>query len=79
MRRAITTTASVVAALVVLIGMGRTAAAAPAKNGKLLFRRYLNDDHTQGDVFSIRPNGTRLFRVTRSGSGQVGTEPQPLA
>jgi Tol biopolymer transport system component len=77
MRRAITTIASVVAALVVLIAMGRAAAAAPTKNGKILFRRYLNDDHTQGDVFSIRPNGTKLFRVTHSGSGQVGTEPNP--
>jgi Tol biopolymer transport system component len=76
MRRAITMIALVVATLAVLFGMGQ-AAAAPAKNGKILFRRYLNDDHTQGDVFSIRPNGTGLFRVTHSGSGQVGTEPNP--
>ena len=77
MRRLITLTAWGVTALAVLLGTGGAAAAAPAKNGKILFRRYLNDDHTRGDVFSIRPNGTRLFRVTHSGRGQVGTEPNP--
>jgi Tol biopolymer transport system component len=77
MRRLISPTALGVAVLAVLLGTGGAAAAAPAKNGKILFRRYLNDDHTQGDVFSIRSNGTRLFRVTHSGRDQVGTEPNP--
>jgi TolB protein len=77
MRRPITTIVSVAVTLAVLLGMSAAAAAARAENGKILFRRFLNDDHTQGDVFSIRPNGTNLFRVTRSGGGQVGTEPNP--
>ena len=47
MRRLITLTAWGVAALAVLLGTGGEAAAAPAKNGKILFRRYLNDDHTR--------------------------------
>ena len=77
MRRLIAPTALGVAALAVLLGTGGAAAAAPAKNGKILFRRYLNEDHTRGDVFSIRPNGTRLFRVTHSGMGQVGRSRTP--
>jgi Tol biopolymer transport system component len=77
MRRSIRTIASVLATSAVLLGMGGAAAADAVENGKILFRRYLNDDHTRGDVFSIRPNGKHLFRVTHSGSSQVGTEPNP--
>src|SRR4029450_12283318 len=77
MRRLIRPTAWVVATLAVFLGTGGAAAAAPAVNGEILFRRYLNDDHTQGAVSSIRSNGTRLFRVTHSGRDQVGTEPNP--
>jgi Tol biopolymer transport system component len=77
MKRSVIAAASLMVTLTVLAATGSTAAAIGTENGKILFRRYLNDDHTTGDIFSIRPDGTGLFRVTRSGSNQVGTEPNP--
>ncbi len=77
MRRSRITLVSVIAIAVVVGMTGGAAAATARENGKILFRRYLNDDHTRGDVFSIRPNGTHLFRVTHSGQNRVGTEPNP--
>jgi Tol biopolymer transport system component len=77
-RRSIIATASLVVTLLVLVATGAAAAAGPGtENGKILFRRYLNDEHTRGDIFSIRPDGTGLLRVTHSGRRRVGTEPNP--
>jgi Tol biopolymer transport system component len=77
MKRAIATTVSLVVTALVLVGAGAPAAALGADNGKIVFRRFLNGDHTRGDIFSIRPNGRGLFRVTHSGKDRVGTEPNP--
>lgn len=78
MKRTIMATASLIVTALVLVATGAPAAGAPrVENGKILFRRFLNDDHTRGDVFSIRPDGTGLFRVTHSGKDRVGTEPNP--
>jgi Tol biopolymer transport system component len=77
MRRGSMAAASLMVTLLVLMGTGAAAAAPRAENGKILFRRYLNDDHTSGDIFSIRPDGTGVFRVTHSGKDRVGTEPNP--
>lgn len=78
MGHSIRATASLVVVLLVLAGMGATVArAARAENGKIVWRRFLNDDHTRGDIFSIRPDGTGLFRITHSGRGRVGTEANP--
>lgn len=79
MKRRVSMAASVVAifTLGALVAATAPAAAAGAPNGKIVFRRYLNNHHTTGDIFSIRPDGTGVFRVTHSGSHQVGTEPNP--
>src|SRR2546427_3605289 len=78
MRRSIMTMASLMVTFVMLIWTAAAADAAPgAENGKILFRQYLNDNHTRGDIFSIQPDGTGLFRVTHSGKHHVGTEPNP--
>src|SRR5919201_4408354 len=77
MRRSIAMVTSLIVMLVMLSWIGAVAAAAREANGKILFRRYLNDAHTRGDIFSIRPEGTGLFRVTHSGKHNVGTEPNP--
>lgn len=68
---------SIVLALASAAPAAATTRAPRAQNGKILFRRYLNDAHTMGDIFSIRPNGIGLFRVTHSGKHRVGTEPNP--
>ena len=41
-----------------------------------MFRRWLNDAHTKGDIFTINPDGTRLTRVTHTKKG-ASTEPSP--
>lgn len=47
-----------------------------AVNGRIVFRRWLNDRHTRGDIFTINPDGTRLLRVTHSPNA-ASTEPSP--
>ena len=91
MRRieAMVLTATLVAA--VSLGFGQTATAtsagrarhapqgvtrARAKNGKIVFRRWLNDQHTRGDIFTIDPDGSGLLRVTHTRRG-ASTEPDP--
>jgi TolB protein len=67
--------------VVVALGIvGAAAVAVPAgatvkgHNGKIAFRRFLNDDHSRGDIFTVRPNGTGIRRVTHTPGG-VATEP----
>lgn len=91
MRRieAMVLTASLVTALSLGLGPSATATSggrvrpatqdvtrATAKNGKIVFRRWLNDQHTHGDIFTIDPDGTGLFRVTHTPHG-ASTEPDP--
>jgi Tol biopolymer transport system component len=79
MKRSVRVVAAMVVMIVALVAGATTAVARPADhdNGKIVFRRYLNDDHTTGDIFSINPDGSDLFRVTHSGHDNVGTEPNP--
>jgi Tol biopolymer transport system component len=46
------------------------------ENGRIVFRRWLNDVHTRGDIFTINPDGTGLYRVTRTPKA-ASTEPSP--
>jgi Tol biopolymer transport system component len=71
----------VVAALATLVSVplaaptASTALSRPS-NGKIVFRRWLNDAHTKGDIFTINPDGTHLSRVTHTKKG-ASTEPTP--
>jgi TolB protein len=58
------------------LGEGPPASAA-ASNGRIVFRRYLNDSHTIGAIYTIKPDGTGLFRVTHAPRNAVSTEPDP--
>src|SRR3954468_9605709 len=51
-----------------------TVATFKGHNGPIAFRRYTNNDHTRGDIFLVRPDGTRDRRLTHSPRG-VGSEP----
>lgn len=44
-------------------------------NGRIAFRRYLDDDRTWGALFTIRPGGTGERRVTRPPKGYVDRNP----
>lgn len=47
-----------------------------ASNGKIVFRRWLNDSHTRGEIFTINADGSGLFQVTHT-PGEASTEPDP--
>ncbi|MBA3628289.1 MAG: PD40 domain-containing protein [Actinobacteria bacterium] len=65
------------AAVVVVLGgvMPTAGATFPGSNGRIIFRRYLNEAETRGAIFTIKPRGTRLRQVTRPRRGFVTTEP----
>jgi Tol biopolymer transport system component len=47
-----------------------------ASIGKIVFRRWLNDSHTRGEIFTIESDGSGLFLVTHT-PGEASTEPDP--
>jgi Tol biopolymer transport system component len=47
-----------------------------ASIGKIVFRRWLNDSHTRGEIFTIKSDGSGLFQVTHT-PGAASTEPDP--
>lgn len=59
------------------IGVSATQAYAPVvgKNGRIVFRRYLDVAKTTGAIFTVNPDGTGVKRVTRGGAGVNDTEP----
>jgi Tol biopolymer transport system component len=70
------------AALVVLLLTGamsipatHAAATFHGKNGRIAFRRFLNEERTWGAVFTIRPNGTGERQVTHPPEGFVDRNP----
>ena len=46
-----------------------------AKNGRIAFRRFLNEERTWGAVFTIRPDGTREHQITNPPEGYVDRNP----
>lgn len=50
-------------------------ATAHGMDGRVAFRRYHNADHTRGDIFTIRADGTRERQLTHSARTQLATEP----
>jgi TolB protein len=44
-------------------------------NGRIAIRRYFNQQHTHGAIFTIKPDGTGLFQVTHPRPGFLTTEP----
>ena len=41
-----------------------------------MFRRWLNNSHTRGEIFTIKSDGSGLFQVTQT-PGAASTEPDP--
>lgn len=48
-----------------------------ALGGRIMFRRYLTADQSRGAIFTIKPDGTGLFRVTGAPRNAISTEPDP--
>ncbi|WP_028064751.1 TolB family protein [Solirubrobacter soli] len=51
------------------------AAQAPQPSGRIAFRRYLDQDHRQGAVFLINPDGTGERQLTHPGPAEVDDQP----
>jgi len=67
--------------VLILVAAGLTVPAVPAQatfpadNGRIAFRRFLNEERTWGAVFTIRPDGSRERQVTRPPQGYVDRNP----
>jgi TolB protein len=59
----------------VLLAAMPTSATTPGKNGRIAFRRYLNDEHTRGAIFTVNPDGSGERQIPRAGRNVVYTEP----
>jgi len=73
--RFVTTFTASVVAVVMMLAAAPAQATAPGDNGRIAFRRYFNDDHTLGAIFTIRPQGTALRQITHRGMVLLDTEP----
>ena len=69
-------------ALALLVTLAVTGAAAtavqataPGKNGRIVFRRYLDLDQTRAAIFTVNPDGTKETRVTNPPARVIDTEP----
>jgi TolB protein len=71
MHRGITVLALAVVAAAIGAGVG--GATPPGKNGLISFRRYFNDDQTNGALFKIRPDGTGEKQITFPAADELDT------
>jgi TolB protein len=50
-------------------------ATSSGRNGRIAFRRYFNEAHTRGAIFTVNPDGTAERQVTHSFGMNETTEP----
>jgi TolB protein len=66
----------VVLAVVAILGSAVIASATtPGKNGRIVFRRYLDVGKTTSSIFTVKPDGTKMRQVTRPRHGVDDREP----
>jgi len=61
--------------VVVATAAGAARATAPGRNGRLAFRRYLDQAHTISAVFVSNPDGSAVRQITHPGAGIVDVKP----
>jgi TolB protein len=68
---------AVMAAILMLLAgtLGQARATVRGKNGRIAYRRYLNQAQTRGAIFTIRRNGTGVRQLTHPRRGVVTDEP----
>jgi TolB protein len=65
-----------VLAVVAMLGTAVIASATtPGKNGRIVFRRYLDVEKTTSAIFTVNPDGTKVQQVTRPRHGVDDREP----
>jgi TolB protein len=62
-------------ALAAVVVTAVASATAPGKNGRIAFRRYFNDDHSWGAVFTINADGSGARQITHPPKGVVDDQP----
>ena len=67
--------AAMTASIVLLGGPSPAQATVHGQNGRIAFRRYFNDAHTRGAIFTIRPDGSGLRQLTHMGKVALDTAP----
>jgi len=75
MRRIITALALTFAATGVLLSTTAAKATVHGQNGRIAFRRYFNDAHTRGAIFTIRPDGSGVRQITNPTRTLLDNEP----
>ena len=75
MRRIITALVVTFAATGVLLSMTTAQATVHGQNGRIAFRRYFNDAHTRGAIFTIRPDGSGVRQITNPTRTLLDNEP----
>jgi hypothetical protein len=66
---------ALVAATSLLIGASPAFSTPPGNNGRIVFRRFFTSAQTWGALFTVRPNGTALRRVTYPRHGIFTDDP----
>ncbi len=75
MKRLANVLSVVMLAPLVLLAAMPASATTPGKNGRIAFRRYLNDEHTRGAIFTVNPDGSGERQIPRAARNVVYTEP----
>jgi TolB protein len=75
MRRTLAILSVAAVASLVLLAAVPISATTRGRNGRIAFRRYLNDDHTYGAIFSVNPDGSGKRLMTPPRRNVVFSEP----
>lgn len=59
----------------VLLAVMPASATTPGKNGRIAFRRYLNDEHTRAAIFTVNPDGSGERQLQHPRRDIAFTEP----
>ena len=66
---------AIVVGLLALVGVAGAVATAdattPGANGKIAFRRYFDQDHSSGALFTANPDGSDVQQITHPAAGPV--------
>jgi TolB protein len=76
MKREAKVMAAVIALVVPVILVATAGAATARQNGKIVFRRYFDQEHSWGAVFTVNPDGSAARQVTHPQKGVVDDTPR---
>jgi hypothetical protein len=75
MKRLANVLSVVMVAPLVLLAAMPASATTPGRNGRIAFRRYLNDEHTRAAIFTVNPDGSGERQIQHPRRDIALTEP----